>query len=217
MRGLLIKDLRFMLQQKRFFAVLLLLSVVLNFGSDGTFVVSYLTFFSSFFVLSTIGSDEQDNGYPFLMTLPVMRKTYVIAKYVFALLFGGVAWLLAVAISFGYKVANHSQLLVADYAREAFMILPIFILVLAIMLPFQFKYGTEKGRIVLAFVLGVCILLVFVIGKSLERQGKDLGQMLDSFITLHAGLVEILSFGVAIVAIVISCVASCQIMDRKEF
>ena len=40
MRGLLIKDLRFMLQQKRFFAVLLLLSVVLNFGSDGTFVAS---------------------------------------------------------------------------------------------------------------------------------------------------------------------------------
>ena len=95
------------------------------------------------------------------------------------------------------------------------MILPIFILVLAIMLPFQFKYGTEKGRIVLAFVLGVCILLVFVLGRGLERQGKDLGQMLDSFITLHAGLVEILSFGVAIVAIVISCVASCQIMDRK--
>ena len=108
MRGLLIKDLRFMLQQKRFFILLLLITVVLNFSADGTFVVSYLTFFSSFFVLSTICFDEQYNGYPFLMTLPVMRKTYVIAKYVFALLFGGVAWLLAVAISFGYKVANHS-------------------------------------------------------------------------------------------------------------
>lgn len=70
------------------------------------------------------GWDEQDNGYPLLMTLPVMRKTYVIGKYIFGLLFGGGAWLIAVAI----------------------------------MLPFQFKFGSERGRIVLLLAFSAGIL-----------------------------------------------------------
>ena len=44
MKGLLIKDLRLMLQQKRFFLILFFIAIVLNFNSDGgTFVVAYLT------------------------------------------------------------------------------------------------------------------------------------------------------------------------------
>ena len=58
MKGLLIKDLRLMLQQKRFFLILFFIAIVLNFNSDGgTFVVAYLTFLCSSFVLSTITYD----------------------------------------------------------------------------------------------------------------------------------------------------------------
>ena len=163
------------------------------------------------------GWDEQDNGYLLLMTLPVMRKTYVIGKYIFGLLFGGCAWLIAVAISLAFKVANHSQFTLPDFVMEVFMCLPIAIFVLAIMLPFQFKFGSERGRIVLVIAFSAGILCVFLLEKGLGMMGKDLGQIWDSLFDLHAGLVEMLSFGVAIVAVVLSCATSCHIMDRKEF
>ena len=92
MKGLLIKDLRLMLQQKRFFLILFFIAIVLNFNSDGgTFVVAYLTFLCSSFVLSTITYDEYENGYLFLMTLPVSKKTFATEKYVFGLLLGSCA------------------------------------------------------------------------------------------------------------------------------
>ena len=163
------------------------------------------------------GWDEQDNGYPLLMTLPVMRKTYVIGKYIFGLLFGGGAWLIAVAISLVFQVANHSQFTLPDFAMEVFMCLPIAIFVLAIMLSFQFKFGSERGRIVLVLAFSAGILCVFLLEKGLGMMGKDLGQIWDSLFDLHAGLVEILSFGTALAAVVLSCAVSCHIMEKKEF
>ena len=66
MRGLLVKDLRLMMGQKKFLLLLLFMTVVLNFNDNITFVVYYLTFVCSFFVISSIAYDENDNGYPFL-------------------------------------------------------------------------------------------------------------------------------------------------------
>lgn len=66
--------------------VLLLVAVILNYNSDGTFIIGYLTVIGSFFVLSTIGYDEHGNSFAFLMTLPVMRKTYAGEKYLIGFL-----------------------------------------------------------------------------------------------------------------------------------
>ena len=77
MTGLLLKDFRLFLQQKRFFAILVFIAIIMGLNSDSTFTMAYLTFVCSFFVLSTISYDEFDNCYPFLMTLPVKRSDYV--------------------------------------------------------------------------------------------------------------------------------------------
>ena len=54
MKGLLIKDARLIWKQKRFLVILLFLAIMLNFNSDGTFVIAYLSFIGFSFVLSTI-------------------------------------------------------------------------------------------------------------------------------------------------------------------
>lgn len=117
MRGLLIKDLRLMLGQKRFFILFVFIAVMLNFNSDSgsAFVIGYMTFVCSVFVLSTISYDEDQNGYSFLMTLPVLRKTYAREKYVFGLLMSSSAWVTAVIIAAVFNL-NRGGALSLDFS-----------------------------------------------------------------------------------------------------
>ena len=103
MRGLLVKDLRLMMGQKKFLLLLLFMTVVLNFNDNITFVVYYLTFVCSFFVISSIAYDENDNGYPFLFCLPIDRSVYVREKYVFEVLLNIVSWLAGFFICFLFQ------------------------------------------------------------------------------------------------------------------
>ena len=87
MTGLLIKDFRLLKVQKNFFTliVFILLGMIL-FSEDNFFAVSFATFIFSLFSTSTVSYDEFDNGNPFLFSLPVTRKGYVLEKYCFGLI-----------------------------------------------------------------------------------------------------------------------------------
>ena len=107
MKGLLVKDFCLIRQQKKFLAILLLLAIVLNYNSDGSFVIGYLTFVCSFLIISSISYDEYDNGYSFLFTLPVGRKTYVQSKYIFAVLLSSCSWMTGCVIASVFYLARN--------------------------------------------------------------------------------------------------------------
>lgn len=216
MKGLLVKDLRLMLGQKRFFIVFLFISVMLNFNSDGTFVIGYMTFVCSVFVLSTISYDEKENGYPFLMTLPVLRKTFAREKYAFGLMFSGSAWVVAVIISLIFKIGNNSELMLTDFFLQAAIFVPGYIVLIAVMLPFQFKFGGEKGRIAMLMACGVFLAVYFSV-KGLQMIGINVEKVIHSLPVLHQGLLELLAFVVSVVALLVSAAISSRIMCRKEF
>lgn len=217
MKGLLVKDLRLMLGQKRFFIVFVFISVMLNFNSDGSFVIGYMTFVCSVFVLSTISYDEKENGYPFLMTLPVLRKTFAREKYAFGLMFSGSAWVVAVIISLIFKIGTNSELLLTDFFLEAAIFIPGYIVLIAVMLPFQFKFGGEKGRIAMLMACGIAFLAVYFLVKGLQMSGIDVEKLIQSLPVLHQGLLELLAFVVSVVALLVSAAISSRIMCRKEF
>lgn len=220
MKGLLVKDICLLLQQKKFLMLLLLLSTVLNFNSDGSFVVGYLAFVCSFFVINSITYDEYENGYRFLFTLPVRRNTYVRAKYVYAVLLCTLAWLTGCLISIAFYLAKNQAVRVQTEMGEACIILPLILIFLAVMIPIQFKFGYEKGRIVMAFIFCGCILIGYLLQKIGEQPSVPLGQimqMVDRFMKLdwwlQAGV-----FGIATLLVLgISYLVSVAVMRRKEF
>lgn len=217
MKGLFVKDMRLFLQQKRFFLLLLLLAVFLNFNSDGTFVIGYLTFVGSFFVLSTISYDENDNGFLFLMTLPIIRKTYVREKYLFGLLLGGCQWLIAVVIAFFFKLARESGFSVKELLLEAVLFIPILFVFIAVMLPIQFRFGVDKGRIVMLIVFGIIFLTVFLLMEAAETVGFDPVEQFNQLFAEHLGILITGIFALVIAGTVGSCVISSRIMAKKEF
>lgn len=221
MKGLLVKDMRLVLQQKRFFILLLFLAIMLNFNSDGTFAISYLTAVSSVFVLSSITYDEYDNGYLFLMTLPVMKKSFAIEKYVLGIIIDVCAWTVGFLISLIFKIYSGDGFSLLNFLTENLILIPVFSILLSILLPFQLKFGNEKGKIAMliafaisALVVVLCVKGLYVIGIDIEA---DIEAYYNSLSSLHAALIDLIAFATAAAAAAISCAASIRIMEKKEF
>lgn len=84
MKGLLIKDYKLLMLQKKTFLLMLLIAICMNFAMQDNpgFIIGYLTFFAALMANTTLSYDEYGNGVLFLLTLPVTGKTYVRSKYV---------------------------------------------------------------------------------------------------------------------------------------
>ena len=72
MKGLFVKDIELMKQQKQFFILVVVMEVILNLAGSGSvsFATGYFTIVTAIFAITTISYDEFDNGLAFLMTLP---------------------------------------------------------------------------------------------------------------------------------------------------
>lgn len=219
MKGLLTKDFRLFLQQKRFFAVLILIAGILNFGTDGSFAVTYMTFMGLIFVMNTISYDEYDNGMPFLMALPVSRKMYAREKYVFGIILGLAMWLTGVALALGSWLINSGKgdCDVNEIIVTAAASIPVFVIIISLMLPIQLKFGAEKGRIALVVVAGVIFLAAYGLKMITTMTGIDISGIdkVLSAISINV-LLPSLAFATVII-LLISIAISSIIMEKKEF
>ena len=157
MKGLLLKDLRFTMQQpKRFLIIIFMIAWFLFFqGADSApFVIAYVSMMGGFVALNTISFDEFDHSTTFLMTLPITRSDYVKEKYVFVILGMLSFWGAATSVYLFYGLDRFLEILLM-----ALPILGVMLAVEMVMIPIQLKYGSDKGRIVfVGFVMGVAVL-----------------------------------------------------------
>lgn len=218
MKGLLVKDFKLMMLQKNF--LLLILAIVIGmmmFTDDVVFPLGFLSFTVSLFTVSTISYDDFDNGNAFLFTLPITRNNYVLEKYSLGLLFGCIAWILATVLGIIATVLKDT-LPVADLVQSSLIILPMMIVVQAIMLPFQLKFGGDKGRIVMIGAFGALAVIALVIVKGAEAIFKvDLISLLDNLPTVSMGVLIAITIIIALLMLLVSMKISLLIMNKKEF
>lgn len=217
MKGLLIKDIKLMLNQQKFlitigFAALLLVTVV----KDMSVIISYMAVVGSLFTINTISYDEFDNGNAFLFSLPVTRGGYVAEKYGFGLIMCGSCWLFSVvAAVVGVEVRKigsaHDMLIIGAE------VLPVILILLALMLPVQLKFGGEKGRIVSIAAVGVLFAVCAGAGKAANIMNIDLIALLNSAAEWDWGVVVAVTVAAAVVLLLLSARISVSIMKKKEF
>ena len=208
MLGLMRKDLFLLLQRSRALVIMVGVGVIIGFSTDGGFLMGYLTMISAILSIGTISYDEFDNGYPFLLTLPVTRKSYVTAKYLFCLLGVLAGWAAASVIFAGCCLVKGEGFRMAQLT-EALAFLPVAGLMTAVMLPLQLKYGAEKSRLALAVLAGVVVALGYVGVKLFPGLPDSLSGVSDA------------AFGAALVCLCIAALAvsfccSLGIMNQKE-
>ena len=217
MKGLLIKDFNLLKGQKQFFLVALAFAFLFLFLTDQySFGIAYLIVMIVSFTVSTIAYDEYDNGNPFLFTLPVSRRGYVMEKYLFCLLtaLGGCVLNLALIVVLRF-VKSESGANVEILLLTLGGALIAGILMMAIVVPLQLKFGSEKRQ--MAMIVGfVAFFAMIYCGKSLI---DELG--LPGFVTglrnISMELAIILTVILVIVLVFISYLVSVRIMEKKEF
>ena len=211
MRGLMQKDLCLLLQRSRVLFILVGVGVLMGFSTDGSFVVGYLTLICAILTVGTISYDEFDNGYPFLMTLPITKKTYVIGKYLFCLFGGLTGWVVSVVIYLCCIVIKGNAI-AASNLLEILAFIPILGLITAIMLPLQLKYGAEKSRIVIAVVAGG----VWALGYLGNGFLPDHTQIPAFLLRLGDVLIPLLLLVICLVMLAFSYLISLHVMKKKE-
>lgn len=218
MKGLLIKDLKLMLGQKKFFVVVVGMGIFFAFSNANPLSgVSYITMLLSIFTLSTISYDEFDNGMAFLMTLPIERKTYALEKYVFA---GLVSLISAVGTSVLAYILGMVMNLPVDMTEVigvACVIVPVSWLILAVTIPLQIKFGSEKGRIAMFLAMGAVFGIFFALAKGLSSSGADLSGVVAFLTSLEPWQIVAGVVFVTILVLLVSYLTCVRIINKKEY
>lgn len=214
MKGLLIKDFRLLWGQKNTFFIITAISVGMAGFYNSSFVLFYLPFLISMFTLSTISYDEFDNGNAFLFTLPISRAGYAIEKYCLALLLGGSSLILALLLTLLFGLGKGIAL--GELMLTAVTVLPIVILIQAVTIPFQLKFGAEKGRIAMIGAIGFFGVCCVAVVKVCQMFGLDLLDILDNLSGIGMGVLIAVVFAVILAVLLVSVRISIRIMTRKE-
>lgn len=86
----------------------------------------------------------------------------------------------------------------------------------AVVFPFQFKFGADRGKFVVLIVLGIVFLFGYLISEICAMIGFDWQKLSDSLFVLREGMIEPLAIAVSAVVLVISCGISSNIMMKRE-
>ena len=211
MLGMMRKDLCLLLQRTRAMLMMAGVGIIIGFSTDGSFMIGYLTMISAILTIGTISYDEFDNGYPFLLTLPVTRRSYVTAKYIFCFLGDLVGWAAASVIYAGCCLAKGAGLGMEQLAA-ALVFLPVVGLMTSVLLPLQLKYGAEKSRLALAVLFGG----IGVLGALGMKLFPGLPDTLRAFPEISGAALGAAALGAVVAAVALSYWISLGIMEKKE-
>lgn len=221
MKGLLIKDFSLLKKQKIFFLIILIQGVAFfGFGEQAniSFAVSFITFIMCFFTVSTISYDEYNHGNAFLFSLPFSRKTYTAEKYVFGLLLGGVTWLAVCAVSSAVVYIRFPD---TFSLQELFTTYPLYLAMAlcmeAVLIPFQLKFGGEKGRLALILFFVGLFLAGMLLIRVLKSCGIDLDAILTSFSMYGALTFALCILAFTAILFLLSLALSIRIVEKKDF
>ena len=218
MKGLLVKDFRFVLGQKA--SLLIAVGLGLYFlvtGTDLSFAFIFTMMLACILATSSISYDNMDNGMSFMLTLPIQKKTYVLSKYVLSivvvLVLGAVVLLMAV-IGSNMGLLNWTL----EDLKGALLVAGVFATVMmAVMIPVYIIFGAEKARIAILAIYGVVAAILFVL-KSVVKDGEAIvNEMMAKLMSLNNWQLALLGVGVMLVLLVISMIISMIGLEKKEY
>ncbi len=197
MRGLIIKDLANMLTQKRLLLIIgvLILSGLLIPGMNADFALGLISTISIIVLLTLFSLDELSNWNKYALTMGLSRKDLVLSKYIIAIIFLGVTFLLAVIL--GIIVGQRSP---GEIITVAGLIASSTAVIISFLLPPIFYIGVQKSKL---FIM-IPIMIMALLGKYIP----DISHVLAYLKYLPL---------LAVALLLISIQVSLMLIAKKEF
>ena len=159
MKGLMIKDLKLMKNQKSFAVIFAAVILFYLFTEvTATIIIGYACIVSAMFTVGTLSYDDLDNGNAFLFTLPFARKSYAAEKYILTILTNIIVWTVSTALAIVFDLHRVPDLVLSEYIFTALLIAALTFLLNAVMIPTQMKFGGNRGII--------AMMAIFLIGSA---------------------------------------------------
>ena len=212
MIGLLIKDIKLMKNQIVFFLVTIVCGLILvpNKPLIGAWVLAFVI---GNFSIGSMTYDDFDNGNAFLFTLPFTRKQYTKEKYLYSLIMGSLVGILLFIYDVIYQTIVNKEIDIYEVMFLESLVIILTLLMLSVMIPIQFKYGSEKGKMANLAVMGVGLIIIFATDKIIPTTSVAI-MVTEKRNTLSMSAVFIL---MTIAIYYISMLISQKIINQKEF
>lgn len=170
MKGLILKDFYNLHPQLKIYLLFPFIGAIYAFYTKD---VNMLSFFGPFLtmmcVITVFGYDEQSNFDAYGLTLPLTRSDMVVGKYVFKAMFAVGAFLLfgiiALILVYGFPQV-FAGVDIRDFLLSSCASLLAINLLLDVLLPLMFKFGTQKSRILLVMIFLFAVVASSVIFNS---------------------------------------------------
>lgn len=171
MKGLLLKDTYMTVRLCRMF---LLLDVVFlgvwMFGNGDLFFLNYPCLLTTMVPMTLISYDEREKWDVFAATLPYSRAQIVSCKYLIGLCLS----VLILAVAAVGQIFRRTPGGTAEFLTMLPVLMSACLLAPAVLYPFVFRFGAEKGRVVYYVVIAV------VCGGSVVLQNMEVASLLGS-------------------------------------
>lgn len=217
MKGLILKDLLTLKNQMRNVMIIIIGFIILSITMENYFYISFIIpFYIVILVISTFSYDELNNANVYIVALPYKRKTIVKARYLLSLISMITALLIGTILSLLISLLNTNMNFMSTFASCTAAIIGV-ILVISLLMPCFYKFGVQKGRVILFITIMAVSLLIGVIFSLFENSNL---KMIKFFSTLE-NINYIILIAIAIILILltlyISYLFSCKIFKNKEF
>jgi ABC-type transport system involved in multi-copper enzyme maturation permease subunit len=174
MKGLLLKDFYMSVKYCRIFLLIIVIFSAVSLMDDS------MGFFSTFPVLiagmlpvTLLSYDEKEKWHIYSGTFPYSRDQLVSSKYIFGLLVSLAALVFSAAV-LAIRLSITNSFSVIEFLSSVAGMFTAGLLGSALVLPFIFKLGAEKGRI----MYFVVIIAIFGLGMAYENLNVNTGLIL---------------------------------------
>lgn len=195
MKGLLLKDWYMLKSYCRTYLILLLIYAAIPiFGSTSGFIMFYPCVLSGMLSISLIAYEEREKWNVYAATLPVSKAQTVSCKYLVSLIVSSAVLCIMLLSHTLAMLARHSFDITAIGGLLT-ALTPLCLLPTALLLPFIFWLGSEKGRMIYYFIfISFSIAIMYISPASALRAiGKLIGTVILAASVLIFGASWLLS------------------------
>lgn len=205
MKGLLLKDLYVSRSSILLYGFIFIAFFILSIFSYNVVFVTLSAAFLTMLPATIFSYDAAAHWDTYAGGLPVSRKTQVLEKYVFGLLAFATGGLLMILCVFVNHLRTGEPFL--SLFAQNISVLFLCMLTISILLPCMFRFGAEKGRIIL-------FTIMILLGGGIGTVSNFLkpGNFSQSQTVLMFGVIAAIS----VISLPVSYLISLRIMNKKD-
>lgn len=201
MKGLLIKDWKTLVKQtKVMLAITALLACV-----PSTYMSAFALFYAAMLPVTALAYDERAKWDELAAMMPYTAKAIVGSKYVLGLMLV----LPVLALSILSRLLVHSTPIVSEDTMSLLITACLSLILMAINLPFMFRFGVEKGRLI--YIVLTCVFVITGVTYA-----DKLADMVSGFETVMVTTVPLLLLAAAVVALFISYLVAVRVYRARR-